>query len=82
MDMEDDDVMIIDKPNNTGAAKRDKPRPIRTVMDDDDDECRMLDIDPGATEITDIVPSYDSGDLIMTGEKGPVSYTLSPSPNL
>ena len=80
MDAEDDDVVIIDKPTTTGSGKRDKARPIRIVMDDD--ECCMLDADPGATETTDIIPSSDSDELVMTGEKGPVSDFLRPSPFL
>lgn len=78
MDLEDDDVVIIDKPTITGSVKRDKPRTVRTVMDDD--ECCILDTDPGATEITDIDPPLDSDELVMTGEKGPVSNVLRPYP--
>ncbi|KAG0622980.1 hypothetical protein M758_3G138900 [Ceratodon purpureus] len=67
---EDDDVVIIDKPTVTSSVKRDKPRPMRFV---DDDDCRILDTDPGATDITDIDPPLDSDELVMTGEKGPVA---------
>jgi hypothetical protein len=78
MDAEDDDVVIIDKPRVAGSVKRDKARPIRPISVMDDDECCMLDTDPGATETTDIDPPLDSDELVMTGEKGPVS-NLPPS---
>jgi len=69
--VEDDDVVIIDRPTSNDKVKRDKPRGIRSVMDDD--ECCMLDTDPAATETVDCTPPLDSDELVMTGEKGPVS---------
>lgn len=71
MDVEDDDLFIIDKPKSTGKAKNDRERVIRSAIDDD--ECCILDTDPGAVEATDIVVPFDTDELVMTGEKGPVS---------
>ncbi|XP_024358527.1 uncharacterized protein [Physcomitrium patens] len=71
MDVEDDDLFIIDKPKSTGKAKNDRERVIRSAIDDD--ECCILDTDPGAVEATDIVVPFDTDELVMTGEKGPVA---------
>lgn len=71
MDVEDDDVVIIDKPTNAGRVRRDKERLIRSAIDDD--ECCVLDTDPGAVEAAEIAPTYDSDELVVTGEKGAVA---------
>lgn len=75
MDVEDDDVVIIDKPTNAGRVRRDKERLIRSAIDDD--ECCVLDTDPGAVEAAEIAPTYDSDELVVTGEKGAVSLSFS-----
>lgn len=71
MDADDDDVRIIDKPTSTSKVKRGRARVIRSALDDD--ECCILDTDPGADATLDIVTSLDTDELVMTGEKGPVS---------
>lgn len=74
MDVDDDDVRIIDKPASNCKVKRDKARVVRTTLDDDD--CCILDTDPGAADAApDIVSSLNTDELVMTGEKGPVSNT-------
>lgn len=71
MDVEDDDVVIIDKFINVGRVRRDKERLIRSVIDDD--ECCVLDMDFGVVEVVEIVLIYDLDELVVIGEKGVVS---------
>ena len=71
MDADDDDVIIIDKPTSNANVRRDRGRVIRSALDDD--ECCILDTDPAANATPDIVSSLDTDELVMTGEKGPVS---------
>jgi hypothetical protein len=76
MDADDDDVRIIDKPASNAGVRRNRARVIRSALDDD--ECCILDTDPGADAVPDIVSSPDADELVMTGEKGPVSKHLRP----
>ncbi|KAG0553558.1 hypothetical protein KC19_12G020500 [Ceratodon purpureus] len=71
MDADDDDVRIIDKPTINTNVRRERARVNRSAIDDDD--CCILDADPGADATPDIVPSLDTDELVMTGEKGPVA---------
>jgi len=72
MDVDDEDVRIIDKPTSNGKVKRNRARVVRGTLDDDD--CCILDTDPGAADtVPDIVSSHNTDELVMTGEKGPVS---------
>jgi len=72
MDVDDEDVRIIDKPSSNGKVKTNKARVVRATLDDDD--CCILDTDPGDVDgAPDVVSSLDTDELVMTGEKGPVS---------
>lgn len=70
----DDDVMIIEKPTDGVVWKREKGRSVRSAIDED--ECCILDTDPAAAAMITAVASFDTEELVMTRESGPVCVNV------
>jgi len=74
----DDDLMIVERPAELKVrSSRDRVRSVRSsVVVVDDDDCCILDNDPDASATGSAVAvgaDFDSDELVMTGETGPVS---------
>ncbi len=74
----DDDLMIVEGPAELKVrSSRDRVRSVRSsVVVVDDDDCCILDNDPDASATgaaVAVAADFDSEELVMTGETGPVS---------
>ncbi|CAK9201829.1 unnamed protein product [Sphagnum troendelagicum] len=74
----DDDLMIVERPAELKVrSSRDRVRSVRSsVVVVDDDDCCILDNDPDASATGSAVAvgaDFDSDELVMTGETGPVA---------